>query len=253
MDLGLTDRVFVVTAASGGLGRATAAQLVAEGARVVLVARRDDVLAEAVAELGNEHAVSLSADLADPATGEAACRLALDHFGRLDGALISVGGPPAGTVADTTEDQWLDAFSSVFLAGLRVCRSVQQHGTAADLAIAWVLSTSVKSPIAGLAASNGLRPGLAMLIKQLADEHGPEGTRVIGLLPGRVETERTRHLDSLSADPAASRAASEAAIPLRRYGQPAEFARVAAFLLSPAASYLTGCVIPVEGGSLRSL
>ncbi len=253
MDLGLTDKTFVVTAASGGLGRATAKQLVAEGAAVVLVARRADVLADAVAELGSSHAVSLAADLADPATAETACRLALDTFGRLDGALISVGGPPAGTAAGTTEEQWLAAFQSVFLAGLRVCRAVAEHSTAADLAIAWVLSTSVKSPVGGLAASNGLRPGLAMLIKQLADEWGPQGTRVLGLMPGRVETERVAHLDSLADDPAASRAAGEAGIPLRRYGQPDEFGRVAAFLLSPAASYLTGCVIPVEGGSLRSL
>ena len=253
MDLGLTDRVFVVTAASGGLGRATAAQLVAEGAKVVLVARRRHVLDEAVAALGRDSAVSLPADLADPATAEAATHLALHAFGRLDGALISVGGPPSGSVADTTEEQWLDAFSSVFLAGLRVSRAVQKHSTAADLAIAWVLSTSVKSPIPGLAASNGLRPGLAMLVKQLADECGPDGTRVLALMPGRVETERVQHLDNLAPDPAASRVAAEAAIPLRRYGQPEEFARVAAFALSPAASYLTGCVLPVDGGALRSL
>lgn len=252
MDLGLTDRVFVVTAASGGLGRASAAALVAEGAKVVLVARRQAVLDEAVAELGPA-ATSLTADLADPETAPAACRLALERFGRLDGALISVGGPPAGTVAATTDEQWLDAFSSVFLAGLRVCRSVQQQGTASDLAIAWVLSTSVKSPIPNLAASNGLRPGLAMLVKQLADEAGPDGTRVLALMPGRIETERVQHLDSLSADPAASRSAAEAAIPLRRYGEPEEFGRIVAFALSPAASYLTGCVLPVDGGALRSL
>ena len=92
-----------------------------------------------------------------------------------------------------------------------------------------------------------------MLIKQLADELGPQGTRVLGLMPGRIETERVQHLDSLDDDPAAARARSEAAIPLRRYGDPAEFGRVAAFLLSPAASYLTGSVFPVEGGALRGL
>jgi 3-oxoacyl-[acyl-carrier protein] reductase len=116
-----------------------------------------------------------------------------------------------------------------------------------------VLSTSVKSPVSGLAASNGLRPGLAVLIKQLADEVGPQGTRVVGLMPGRIDTERVQHLDSLADDPAAARVAAEAAIPLRRSGTPQEFARVAAFVLSPAASYLTGCVIPVEGGVLRAL
>ena len=253
MDLGLTDRVFVVTAASGGLGRATAAALVAEGARVVLVARRAAVLDEAVSELGAERAVALPADLADPGSAEQACSTALTTWGRLDGAFVSVGGPPAGSVLDTSDADWTAAFESVFLAALRVSRSVVAHGTATDLSLAWVLSTSVKSPIGGLAASNGFRPGLGMLVKQLADELGPQGTRVVGLMPGRVETERTAHLDSLAADPVAARAASEASIPLRRYGTPAEFARVAAFVLSPAASYLTGCVLPVEGGALRSL
>ena len=253
MDLGLTDRVFVVTAASGGLGRATASALVAEGARVVLVARRASVLDEAVAELGADRAVSLAADLADPTTADRACAAALETWARLDGALVSVGGPPAGSVLSTSDAAWTTAFDSVFLAALRVTRAVVEHGTAPDLSLAWVLSTSVKSPVGGLAASNGLRPGLGMLVKQLADELGPQGARIIGLMPGRVETERTAHLDSLAPDPAAARAASEASIPMRRYGTPAEFARVAAFVLSPAASYLTGCVLPVEGGALRTL
>ena len=253
MDLGLTDRAYVVSAASGGLGRATAEQLVAEGARVALVARRAAVLEQAVDALGADRAVAVAADLAGPETADAACARALEAFGRLDGALISVGGPPAGSVLGTSEDQWRSAFDSVFLAGLRLADAVVRHGTAADLAIACVLSTSVKAPIPGLAASNGLRPGLAMLVKQLADELGPDGTRVVGLLPGRVETERVQHLDSLADDPAAARSRAEAAIPLRRSGRPEEFGRVAVFLLSPAASYLTGSMFAVDGGALRSL
>jgi 3-oxoacyl-[acyl-carrier protein] reductase len=253
MDLGLTDRVYVVSAASGGLGRATAEQLVAEGARVVLVARRGEVLDQAVESLGADRAVAVVADLADAATADVACARALDSFGRLDGALISVGGPPAGSVLGTSEDQWRAALDSVFLAGLRVAHAVVRHGTAKDLALAWVLSTSVKAPIPGLAASNGLRPGLAMLVKQLADELGPNGTRVVGLLPGRVATERVEHLDSLADDPEAAQARAEAAIPLRRSGRPEEFGRVAAFVLSPAASFLTGSMIAVDGGAMRSL
>ncbi len=253
MDLHLTDRVFVVTAASSGLGRACAEQLVAEGARVVLVARRADVLADAVAGLGADRAVAVTADLADPGVGDLACLVALRAYGRLDGALVSTGGPAAGSVLGTTDEQWEAAFAGVFRAALRVTRAVVAHGTATDLALAWVLSTSVRSPVGGLATSNGLRPGLGMLVKQLADELGPDGTRVVGLMPGRVDTERVRHLDGLAADPAAARASSEASIPLRRYGTPEEFARVAAFVLSPAASYLTGCVLPVEGGALRTL
>jgi 3-oxoacyl-[acyl-carrier protein] reductase len=253
MDLGLRDRVFVVTAASGGLGRATAEQLVAEGARVVLVARRAEVLAEVVAGLGPEHAVAVTADLTDPATADLACLVATRAFGRLDGALVSVGGPPPGTVLGTTDEQWTTAFDRVFRPALRVSRAVVAHATVPDLTLAWVLSTSVRSPLPGLATSNGLRPGLGMLVKQLADELGPTGGRVVGLMPGRIETDRVRELDALDPDPAAGRAAREAAIPLRRYGTPDEFARVAAFALSPAASYLTGCVLPVEGGALRAL
>ena len=253
MDLGLADRAYVVSAASGGLGRAAAEQLVAEGARVVLIARRAEVLAQVVESLGTGRAVAVTADLAQPETAQMACSRALEVFGRLDGALISVGGPPAGSVFGTTEDQWRSAFDSVFLAALRLGEAVVRHGTAEDLALAWVLSTSVKAPIAGLAASNGLRPGLAMLVKQLADELGPDGTRVVGLLPGRVETERVLHLDSLAEDPEAARARAEATIPLRRSGRPEEFGRVAAFVLSPAASYLTGSMIAVDGGALRSL
>jgi 3-oxoacyl-[acyl-carrier protein] reductase len=206
-----------------------------------------------VSRMGPDRAVALVADVTDLQTAETACAFALDAFGRLDGALISVGGPPAGSVMDTGEEAWRGAFESVFLAALRVSKAVVRHGTASDLVIAWVLSTSVKTPMPGLATSNGLRPGLAMLVKQLADELGPGGTRVIGLLPGRIETERVRYLDSLKDDPEAARRSAEAAIPLRRSGQPEEFGRVAAFVLSPAASYLTGSVISVDGGAQRGL
>ncbi len=252
MDLGLSDKVFVVTAASGGLGRATADALVAEGARVLLVARRNDVLAAAVAGYPEGRTAWLAADLTDPGTAEAAASLAVERFGRLDGAMISVGGPPRGTVIDTPDEVWRDAFESVFLAALRVCRAVVAKATG-PVSLALVLSVSAKAPLPQMAPSNGLRPGLAMLVKQLADEVGPKDGRVVGLLPGSILTERIKWLHSQTPDPDASRDAAASAVPLGRLGEPHEFGNVAAFVLSGAASYLTGCLIPVDGGVLRSL
>ncbi|MEU6126749.1 SDR family oxidoreductase [Streptomyces sp. NPDC047123] len=247
MDLGLKDRVYVVTGATRGLGNATARALVADGAKVVVTGRDEKTVAEAAAELGT-NAVGVAADNADPAAAGALVAAAREHFGGFDGVLISVGGPAPGFVADNTDEQWQAAFESVFLGAVRLARTA-----AAELGeggvIGFVLSGSVYEPIAGLTISNGLRPGLAGFAKSLADELGPRGIRVVGVLPGRIGTDRMRQLDGLSPDPAATRAANEAGIPLRRYGTPDEFGRTAAFLLSPAASYLTGVMVPVDGGS----
>ncbi len=255
MDLGLRERVYIVTGGSRGLGRAGADALVADGARVVVSSRDADAVAKAAAALGAESAAGVVADNADPHTPERLVQTALDRFGRLDGALISVGGPPAGSATDTPDDVWRKAFESVFLGAVRVGRTV---GTAltdtGGGALAFVLSSSVRSPIAGLATSNGLRPGLAMVVKQLADELGPAGVRAVGLLPGSIETDRLRELAaSRGTDSDEARTAATAAIPLRRYGHPDEFGRVAAFVLSPAASYVSGTTIAVDGGALRTL
>jgi 3-oxoacyl-[acyl-carrier protein] reductase len=251
MDLQLKDRVYVVTGGARGLGRATADVLVADGARVVLSGRNEESLAEAAADLG-ESAVTVAADNADPTTPARLIEAARDSFGRLDGALISVGGPPVGTVSDTPDDDWSRSFESVFLGAVRiareVCAALEPGGS-----LAFVLSSSVRAPLAGLAISNGLRPGLAMVAKTLADEQGPRGVRVNGLLPGRVGTERVAELDASTGDAEAAKAKSVAQIPLGRYGEPEEFGRAAAFLLSPASSYVSGVMLPVDGGLLRAL
>jgi 3-oxoacyl-[acyl-carrier protein] reductase len=253
MDLGLADRVYVVTGGTRGLGFAGASQLTADGARVVVASRDSAKVSAAVDELGgNERAVGIPADLADPDTAQRLVDTARERFGRLDGALVSVGGPPPGSAMDATDDQWRAAFESVFLGAVRTTRAVAaacQDGGAVVL----VLSTSVKQPIGGLAISNGLRPGLAMTAKTLADELGPRGIRVNAVLPGRIDTERVQELDASTGDAAAARARSEATIPLRRYGRPEELGRVAAFLLSPAAGYVTGVALAVDGGATRSL
>ncbi len=146
----------------------------------------------------------------------------------------------------------LSFYSRLFLGPVRLTRELVSACPQLE-STAWVLSTSAKSPITGLTISNGLRPGLAMLVKDLADELGPRGVRVNGLLPGRFDTPRVRELESGASDPEALRAQLTATIPLRRYGDPAEFGAVAAFVLSPVASYLTGSLVAIDGGSLRAL
>ncbi|WDV50724.1 SDR family oxidoreductase [Streptomyces coeruleorubidus] len=247
MDLGLKDRVYIVTGATRGLGNASARELVADGAKVVVSGRDEKSVAEAAAALG-PNAVGVAVDNADPDAPAVLIRAAREHFGRFNGVLVSVGGPPAGFVADNTDEQWQAAFEAVFLGAVRLARAASAELEAGGV-IGFVLSGSVYEPIPGLTISNGLRPGLAGFAKSLSDELGPRGIRVVGVLPGRIDTDRVRELDALSADPEATRAASESRIPLRRYGAPEEFGRVAAFLLSPAASYLTGVMVPVDGGA----
>ena len=251
MDLGLAGRTYVVTGGTRGLGLATARVLVDEGARVV-VTGRDQHGADAAADLlGRDAVVGLGADNGDRAAPERIVATAMARFGSLDGALISVGGPPAGGILDVDDSDWLRAFETILLGGLRLAKAVAA-AVDSGAAIAFVLSTSVRSPLPNLAISNGLRAGLAMAAKTLADEVGPRGIRVLGLLPGRIATDRLTELDSAGGDAPAARRANEAAIPLRRYGEPEEFGRVAAFALSPAASYITGSMITVDGGSLRT-
>jgi 3-oxoacyl-[acyl-carrier protein] reductase len=251
MDLDLRDRVYIVTGGARGLGRATAECLVAEGARVVLSGRHEESLDTAVAELGDT-AIRVVADNADPETPGRLLAAARDTWGRVDGVLVSVGGPPKGPVTDITDEQWTAAFGTVFLGAVRLAREIGRalpHGGS----VALVLSSSVRAPLPDMAISNGLRPGLAMVAKTLADELGPEGVRVNGLLPGRVATERVAELDAATDDPEAAREAAIRSIPLGRYGEPEEFGRAAAFLLSPAASFVSGTMLPVDGGMLRAL
>jgi 3-oxoacyl-[acyl-carrier protein] reductase len=271
MDLGLRDRVYLVTGGSRGLGFAAAQALVAEGARVVLSSPDETRVSAAARRLAENGAAAesvtwVAADNADPATPARLIAAAKDRFDRLDGALVSVGGTPAGTVVTTTDDAWRSAFENVFLGAVRLARDfvglVGDDRRAGDgtgslagtgPSLLFVLASSVRVPLPNLPISNGLFPGLAGVVKMLAVEFGPAGIRLNGLLPVRIATDRVRELDALSGDPDEVRARQSEGIPLRRYGEPEEFGRAAAFLLSPAASFITGAMVPVDGGAIPSI
>lgn len=256
MDLGLAGARALVGGGSGGLGGAIADALVAEGARVALAARPSARLDAAVTRLG-ETAVAAPADLATPDGPATAVRAAADAFGGLDLLLVNSGGPPPGTFEELDEAAWQRAIDGTLWSALRLVRAALPHLRSSDRpAILVILSSSVREPIAGLTTSNLIRPGLAGLVKSLVPEIVP--VRINGLAPGRIATDRIAQIDSARAASTGEpleqvRAATVARIPMGRYGDPAELGRVGAFLLSPAAGYVTGAIVPVDGGMVRAL
>jgi 3-oxoacyl-[acyl-carrier protein] reductase len=254
MDLGLTGARALVGGGSGGLGGAIAGALVGEGARVALTSRPSDRLDAAVARLG---AVAAPADLSTPDGPATAVAAAVEALGGLDLLVVNSGGPPPGRFEDLDEAAWQRAIDGTLWSAVRIIKAALPHLRESDRpAILIVLSSSVREPIAALTTSNLIRPGLAGLLKSLVPEIAP--IRINGLAPGRIDTARIAQIDNAQA--AASGASVEAVtagvvarIPMGRYGDPAELGRVGTFLLSPAASYVTGAIVPVDGGMVRAL
>jgi 3-oxoacyl-[acyl-carrier protein] reductase len=255
VDLDLDNKSFVVGGASSGLGRAVAEQLVAEGARVLLVARNADALQEVAQELG-ERAEPCPADVSQLSGVDKVAAVAVDHFGSLDGVLVNAGGPPFGPALELTDEQWLGAFNLLIGGPVRLLRTlVPQMNDGAS--VLFITSTSVREPIKDLDSSNVLRPGVAALVKCLAKELGPR-IRVNSMAPGRIDTARSRSLDEARAtefgiSTEEQRQNVSQGIPLGRYGEPEELGRAAAFLLSPAASYITGVSLQVDGGLVSAV
>jgi 3-oxoacyl-[acyl-carrier protein] reductase len=243
MDLGLSGKRALVLGGSSGLGRAVAAALVKEGARVA-VASRDQARIEAAArELGA--ALGFTADLSQPEAGRRAVERASEGLGGVDILVCNTGGPPAGAFATLTDAQWREGFQSLWLSTVDAVQAAlprmreQKWGR-----VLLVTSAAAKEPIPGLTISNGLRAGLTGLAKSLCHEVAPDGVTVNCLLPGYTATERMKQLGVDEAKMAAQ-------IPARRLGRPEEFAAAAVFLASVPAGYITGQALAIDGGYLR--
>jgi len=262
MDLGLKGKVAMVAGASRGLGFAVARVLAAEGAVVSVGSRDAGAIEKAAAAIRSETRASVFAIGAD-VRSEAALTAWRDEtvrrFGRLDLLFTNSGGPPAGKFSDMDDAAWQSGFELLVLSVIRLARlAIPAMRNSGGGAMLFATSSSVKEPIANLTLSNVLRASVSALAKTLAVELAPDGIRVNQLIPGRIDTDRVRELDAINAKKAGiaveeqqKRAAS--AIPLGRYGKPEEFGRAAAFLLSDAASYLTGATLQVDGGVIRSV
>jgi 3-oxoacyl-[acyl-carrier protein] reductase len=261
MDLGLRDRVALVAASSRGLGRAVAAELAAEGARLVLCARGEADIRRAGDEIARDHGVdvlAVAADLSEPSDVDRLVQRARREFGAVEILVTNTGGPPAGPFEAHGRDAWADAVRQNLDSVVNLVRGVlpgmKEQGWGRVINIT---SIAVKQPVDNLILSNSVRAAVTGFARSLANEVAPHGITVNCVLPGYTRTERLVELATrLAGDDADVNAAYgrwESEIPMGRIGEPAELAALVAFLASRRASYITGQSIPVDGGWVRSL
>jgi 3-oxoacyl-[acyl-carrier protein] reductase len=246
MDLGLRGRTAIVCGGSAGMGLASAESLAAEGANVVMFARRRDPLEREADRLG---ALAVRGDLTNPRDLQRLLERTIDAFGGVDVLVNNSGGPPRARAVDLTDEAVEEAVELLLLSAVRLTRLCLPYlGKSGRGRVITITSSSVREPIDNLALSNAVRPGVVGWLKTLAREVGPQNITVNAIAPGFIDTERLREVY-----PEGPSEADVQAIPLRRFGAPREIGDVVCFLASDRAAYLTGAVLPVDGGLTRFL
>lgn len=265
MDLGLQDKRAVVTAASQGLGKAIATELLREGCEVVIASRNIDKLTstrhELIATLGisDSRLHVIAADVTKESDITNLITQSVEIMGGIDRLVTNAGGPPAGTFDQINDEQWVAAVNQNLMSVVRLIRETLPHMRAQGGGkILNVSSVSVKEPIPNLILSNTVRTATMAMLKTLATEVAKDQIYIFNVAPGRIHTDRVQSLDeqrSLREQKTLDevRLLEQSRIPMERYGQPDEFGKVAAFLLSSANSYMTGQTIFVDGGAIRSI
>jgi 3-oxoacyl-[acyl-carrier protein] reductase len=262
MDLGLKGKVALVSGASKGLGFAVAKALAAEGASVSISSRSDEAIQAAGKRIEQEtgaRVLSMAVDVRDKGAIERWIAHAAETFGGIDALMTNSGGPPAGDAVSFDDAAWQDAAELLLFSTIRMVRVAVPHLTRrGGGAILVSTSSSVKEPVPNLGLSTVLRASVSALSKTLALELAAKKIRVNQIIPGRIDTDRVRHLDEVNAKKAGipveqAKGKAVGAIPMGRYGEPDEFGRVGAFLLSDAASYMTGATVQVDGGQIRGV
>ncbi|KKK34378.1 3-oxoacyl-ACP reductase [Mesobacillus campisalis] len=258
MDLGLKGKTAVIAASSQGLGLAIAKELVKEGARVVLSGRDESKLLEVCGTFENGQAIFKKADVTNPGEIKELMAFAIEQYGRIDILVNNAGGPPAGSFESISDEDWQKAFELNLLSYIRLIREALPYLKVNGGRVINIASSSIKEPIPGLILSNTFRTGIVGLTKTLAQELAPYEILINTVAPGRIATDRVRHLDEVrAADTGLTieevEDSAKQNIPLKRYGRPEEFARVVAFLASDANSYMTGSSFLVDGGMVKSI